>query len=110
MRAFVETAKAVISDKPVCVFGMLKDKDYDYCLKKLSEITDTVVVTEVDNPRRETAENLAQTAKKYIKNVYAEKHNQNAVKKAQELAGTDGTVIALGSLYMMKNIKNAIKK
>ncbi len=109
MRAFVETAKAVISDKPVCVFGMLMDKDYDYCLKKLSEITDTVVVTEVDNPRRETAENLAQNAKKYIKNVYTEKNNQNAVKKAQELAATDGTVIALGSLYMMKNIKDAIK-
>ena len=110
MRAFVETAKAVLSDKPICVFGMLKDKDYDYCLKKLSEITDTVIVTEVDNPRRETAENLAKTAKKYIKSVYLEKENQNAVKKAQELAGDDGTVIALGSLYMMKNIKDAIKK
>ncbi len=110
MRAFVETAKAVLSDKPICVFGMLKDKDYDYCLKKLSEITDTVVVTEVDNPRRETVENLAKTAKKYIKNVYEEKENQNAVKKALELTGVDGTVIALGSLYMMNNIKNAIKK
>ena len=110
MRAFVDTAKAVLSDKPICVFGMLKDKDYDYCLKKLSEITDTVIVTEVDNPRRETAENLAKTAKKYIKSVYLEKENQNAVKKAQELAGDDGTVIALGSLYMMKNIKDAIKK
>lgn len=110
MRAFVDTAKAVLSDKPICVFGMLKDKDYDYCLKKLSEITETVIVTEVDNPRRETAENLAKTAKKYIKSVYLEKENQNAVKKAQELAGDDGTVIALGSLYMMKNIKDAIKK
>ena len=109
MRAFVETAKTVLDRKTVCVFGMLRDKDYDYCLEKLSEITDTVVVTEVDNPRRETAENLAQTAKKYIKNVYAEKHNQNAVKKAQGLADTDGTVVVLGSLYMMKNIKDSIK-
>ena len=110
MRAFVETAKEVIDKKSICVFGMLKDKDYEYCIKKLSEITDTVVVTEVDNPRRETVDKLSQTAKKYIKNVYEERENNDAVKKALELAGDNGTVIALGSLYMMKNIKDAIKK
>lgn len=110
MSAFVETAKAVLDVEPVCVFGMLKDKDYDFCLKKLSEITDTVVVTEVDNPRRETVDRLAQTAKKYMKNVYSESENSVAVNRALELAGNDGTVIALGSLYMMKNIKDSIKK
>lgn len=109
MRAFVETAKAVLDKKSVCVFGMLKDKDYDYCLKKLSEITDTVVVTVVDSPRCETVEKLAKAAKKYIKNVYEEKENKGAVIKALELAGTDGIVIALGSLYMMNNIKESIK-
>lgn len=110
MKAFVETAKAVLSDNPICVFGMLRDKDYEYCIKKLSEITDTVVVTEVDSPRRETVEKLSQTAKKYIKNVYEEKENEDAVKRALEIVKKDGTVIALGSLYMMKNIKDAIKK
>ena len=69
-----------------------------------------MVVTEVDNPRRETVDKLSQTAKKYIKNVYEERENDDAVKKALELAGDCGTVIALGSLYMMKNIKDAIKK
>lgn len=110
MRAFVETAKEVIDKKSICVFGMLKDKDYEYCIKKLSEITDTVIVTEVDNPRRETVDKLSQTAKKYIKNVYKEKENNDAVKKALGIAENCGTVIALGSLYMMKNIKDAIKK
>lgn len=110
MNAFVDTAKEIMKEKPICVFGMLKDKDYDFCLRKLSEITDTVVVTEVDSPRRETAENLAATAKKYIKTVYAEKENNEAMKKALNLAGEKGTVIALGSLYMMKNIKDSIKK
>lgn len=110
MRAFVETAKSVLDKKPVCVFGMLRDKDYDYCINKLSEITDIVVVTEVDNPRRETVENLAKCAKKYIKNVYSERENKAAVNRALEMAGTNGAVIALGSLYMMKNIKESIKK
>jgi len=110
MNAFVETAKQIMDEKPVCILGMLRDKDYDFCLKKLSEITDTIVVTEVDNPRRETLEKLKITAQKYIKNVYAEKENKDAMNKALQVAGDCGTIIALGSLYMMKNIKESVKK
>ncbi|MBQ3181734.1 MAG: bifunctional folylpolyglutamate synthase/dihydrofolate synthase [Clostridia bacterium] len=106
MAAFVETVKEVIDKKPICVFSMLKDKDYDLCLKMLSSITDTVIITEVEsNPRRESVEKLAQTAKKYIKNVYSEKCNSDAMKIALSLVEKDGTIIALGSLYMMNNIK-----
>ncbi len=106
MNAFVETAKEILCDnKVICIFGMLRDKDYDLCLKKLSEISDTVIVTEVENPRRETVENLSKTAKKYIKNVYSEKENEKAVKRALSLAKENDTIIALGSLYMMNNIK-----
>lgn len=108
MNAFVETAKQIMKAKPICVFGMLKDKDYDFCLRKLSEITDTVIVTEVDSPRRETVENLEKTAKKYIKTVYVERENKQAIKKALSLAGKSGTVIALGSLYMMNDIKKSL--
>ena len=105
MRAFIDTAKEIISEKTICIFGMLKDKNYDMCLKMLSEITDIVVVTEVDSPRRETVENLSNTAKKYIKNVYSEKDNEKAMALAKSLANKEDTIIALGSLYMMSNIK-----
>ncbi len=110
MSAFVETAKEVIKGSTICVFGMLKDKDYDMCLKKLSEITDTVIITEVDNPRKATAEILSQSAKKYIKNVYTEKDNKKAIALALDMANKADTVIALGSLYMMKGIKESIKE
>ncbi len=110
MRAFVETAKTALGGKKViCVFGMLRDKEYDACLKSLSEISDTVIVTEVENPRRETAENLEKTAKKYFKTVYAENENIKAVERAKQLVKQDDVIVALGSLYMMKNIKNAVK-
>ncbi len=111
MASFVkEASKLLDSKKTVCVFGMLKDKEYDKCLKLLSQISDTVIVTEVDSPRFETAENLSATAKKYFKNVYSEKENSEAVKKAKEIADDDGVIVALGSLYMMKNIKEAVDK
>ncbi len=108
MHAFVETAKSCLGGKKVvCVFGMLKDKEYEMCLKSLSEIADTVIVTEVDNPRKETAENLAETAKKYIRTVYSERNNMDAVRLAKTLADENTAVVALGSLYMMKNIRDA---
>ena len=111
MTAFVETVKTAIDSKLICVFGMLKDKDYDFCLEKLSTVTDTVIVTEVaESPRRESVENLEKTAKKYIKNVYSEKDNEAAMKLALNLAGKDDTIIALGSLYMMNSIKTSVKK
>ncbi len=109
MNAFVTTAKEILRGRPICIFGMLKDKNYGFCLKKLSEITDTIIITEVDNPRRETVENLSVVAKKYIKNVYLKKNNQEAMSLALALANNDDTIIALGSLYMMNNIKNSIK-
>jgi len=110
MAAFVETAKEAVDKNPICIFGMLRDKDYDMCLKMLSEITDTVIVTEVeDNPRRESVEKLAQSAKKYIKNVYSEKSNEAAMKLALGLAKKDDTIIALGSLYMMNNVKKILQ-
>jgi len=109
MNAFVETAKEILDNKKViCVFGMLKDKDYGLCLKKLSEISDTIVVTEVDNPRRENVENLQKEAQKHFKNVYSEKCNNKAIQKALSLANDDDVVIALGSLYMMNDIKKAL--
>jgi len=109
MRAFVETARTCMDQKRIlCIFGMLRDKEYARCLKLLSEITDTVIVTEVDNPRKETADNLATCAKKYFPCVLKKEENQDAVFAALDMADKDDIVIALGSLYMMKNIKDAV--
>ena len=111
MRAFVETARAALKGKKaICVFGMLKDKSYEACLKDLSEICDVVICTEVDNIRKETAENLAQAAKKHIKTVYEEADNEKAVALAKNLAKKEDAIVCLGSLYMMKNMKESIEK
>lgn len=110
MRAFVSTAKQCMNGKrAICVFGMLKDKAYDVCLAQLREITDTIIVTEVDSPRKETAENLAAAAANYFPQVYACADNAEAVLKAKSLASPDDVIFALGSLYMMKNIKEAVE-
>lgn len=111
MAAFLRTAKTCIGEtRVICVFGMLKDKAYEKCLQMLSEISDTIIVTEVDNPRTETAEKLAETAEKYFSCVISCAENRKAVAKAKALAEDEDIVLALGSLYMMKNIKDAVKE
>ena len=109
MRAFTQTAKKILKDKKViAVFGMLKDKDYEFCMKELSSICDTIVITEVDNPRRESAEKLTECAVKYFKTIYTQKQNDLAVNFALSIAKEYDVIIALGSLYMMNNIKKAV--
>lgn len=111
MDAFVRTAKKCLQGKKaICVFGMLKDKEYDKCLSMLSEVCEIIIVTEVDNPRKETAENLKDTAEKYFRHVYSCSDNENALRKAKELSKDDDVIFALGSLYMMKNIKDGAEK
>ncbi len=111
MRSFVKTAKKCLGDKKaICVFGMLKDKDYKACLNMLSELSDTIVVTEVNNPRTETKEMLESAAKCYFNTVYGKKENKEAVALALDIANKDDVVLALGSLYMMKDIKEATEE
>lgn len=111
MRAFVHTARKCLNGKKaICVFGMLKDKEYDKCLRMLSEVCEIIIVTEVDNPRKETAENLKRTAEKYFRQVYSCPDNESALQKAKELSKDDDVIFALGSLYMMKNIKDGTEK
>lgn len=111
MSAFVETANKMLDGKRIiCVFGMLRDKEYLKCLSLLSQISDTVIVTEVDSPRAETVEKLEMSAKAFFPEVYAKADNAAAVSEAKRIAKKDDAIVALGSLYMMKNIKTAVEK
>ena len=111
MQAFISTAKQCLNGKrAICVFGMLRDKAYEPCLKHLSAVCDTIILTEVDSPRKETAENLGDVAKRYFSKIYVCPDNKKAVQKASLLAAADDVIFALGSLYMMKNIKDAVEE
>lgn len=108
MRAFVASASLLAdSKKAVCVVGMMKDKDCAAALSELSKGIKTAVFTTVDNQRAERAEELLKISKGMFDTAYAIPDNTEALKKAAELAGQDGTVFAVGSLYMINAIKNA---
>lgn len=106
--AFVETAEKMLSGKKlICIFSMLKDKEYPYALSRLKHITDDLILTEIASPRRATADELYIEADGKFKNIYIEKNNEDAVKKALSLAEKDDVIVAIGSLYMLGDIKKA---
>lgn len=109
--AFINTIKDVTENKRlICIFGMLKDKAYPYALKRLAEITDTVVLTEVNNPRSASVDELFSAAEGKFLNIYKEKDNKLATARAQKLAEYNDAIVAIGSLYMLSDIKNCFEK
>jgi len=111
MQSFVKSVKLLAGDRRVIIIlGMVKDKDYAKCIAELDGVVDVLITTTIENPRRETAENLMKTAD-FIK---CEKHVTNnvgeAIEKAMKLCNGNQMIFAVGSLYMAGEVKMKIEK
>lgn len=95
--------------KIIAVFGMMKDKDYGYAVKKLAPLCEKIYTTEASNPRTLDAKSLAKEAKKYCKKVRPEPNPEKAYNKALKKAKDDDVVLVCGSLYLASDVKKFIK-
>ena len=97
----------------ICVMGMLKDKDCKNSLKFLEGKIHKLITTTVrDNPRRQTAQELKDTAGVYFENVTAEEDYIKAVNTALEIAENteNSAVLVCGSLYLASDIRFYLDK
>lgn len=90
--------------KIIIVMAMLKDKEYEKCIQTLSPIADIFIATQADNPRKATADELAQTAKKYTDRVYSEPDVNKAVELAKSMSDKNSVICVCGSLYLLGDI------
>ncbi|MBS6194977.1 MAG: bifunctional folylpolyglutamate synthase/dihydrofolate synthase [Clostridiales bacterium] len=94
----------------IFLMGLFRDKQYEEISAMLAPMADTVVAMEAaDNPRALPAEELAETVKKYNKNVRASKNLREAVEMGLSLAGKEDVVIAFGSLSFISEITDIVK-
>lgn len=93
------------SKRIVCVVGMLKDKNAKNSLRHLKGLVDKVICTEVNNPRKLTADKLSEEAKSHFSFVEAVPNVLEAYEKAKKYADKDGVVIICGSLYLIGEIR-----
>lgn len=95
--------------KIIAVFGMMKDKDYRYAVKKLAPLCERIYTTEATNPRTLDAKSLAKEVKQYCKKVRPEPNPEKAYYKALKKAKDDDVVLVCGSLYLASDVKKFIK-
>ena len=85
--------------KKVILFGVLADKDYLGLASVLAPIADAFVTITPQSPRALSASALAEGLKCFEKPVTACESIEAGIKEALTLAGDDGVVCSVGSLY-----------
>ncbi len=90
----------------VLLTGVLADKDYNSLTNILAPTADCFVAVTPNCPRALPAQDYARHLEKYGKPVSACGSIPEGVAKARALAGKDGVVVAVGSLYMAGPIRD----
>lgn len=102
--ALLSSLKLFKYDKLIVGFSILKDKDYDYIIEKISSIADEIVITSVDNPRAFELENLEKIVKEKFSNVKKIKDRKEAYEYTKSKAKANDLVLWCGSLYLVGEI------
>ncbi|MEM0134214.1 MAG: folylpolyglutamate synthase/dihydrofolate synthase family protein [Thermoplasmatales archaeon] len=91
---------------PLIVLGVLKDKNSYNILQSLSEVSDSVLITEPNEPdRKKDVEDLKKESKLFFKEVEVEKTPIKALKLA--LRSKRNTIIT-GSLYLVGEMESLL--
>lgn len=105
-QALQETmAQHFAGKKILLVAGILADKQIDSIVKFLTKITDHIIVTEPDNPRKLAAEKLAGHVADFGVAAEAVSDVEAAVHRAKELADGYDVILFAGSLYLIGDVR-----
>ena len=103
--ALYDSLKLYFGDKKIIVvMAMLKDKEYEKCIKTLAPVIDTFIATQANNPRKATAKELAETASKYIKDVKYNDDINEAISMSKKCYDKNSVICVCGSLYMLGDV------
>ena len=92
--------------KVVFLTGMMKDKDSTAMLAKMAEVAKAFVCLHADSERAFGAQELAREIENTLSlAAYPAASAQEGCALAQRLAGEQGVVCALGSLYLAGEIR-----
>ncbi len=96
--------------KRVILFGVLADKDYMGQAELLNSAADVFVTITPQNTRALDASQLAEKLKCFGKPVFSSKNIEDGIETALRLAGQDGVVCSVGSLYSAGRVREYFGK
>lgn len=107
--ALVKNIRDYLPGKQLTILtGVMADKDYADMYTPVEQYAKQFVAVKPMNPRALSADALAAYLARFGKPVFACQTVADGVRKAVSLAGTDGVVLAYGSLYMIGDIRRAL--
>lgn len=108
--ALCDYIDSFVDGRLICVVGMLKDKDYEDCIRKIASYADMYIAMQPDSPRALSAGENMEEAKKYCSEVYGYSDMRKGIDHLNNIITADDTVIVCGSLYMLKDVKELIER
>ena len=111
VKSAVMSIKSYFSGKVICLTGVLRDKEYAKMAKEIATVADIAVTITPDSPRALAAEDYATELGKSIAHTYPAPTVKDGVKEALRLANELSLpVVCLGSLYLYKEVTDALKQ
>ena len=102
-------AKYFQGSRVLLVTGVLADKQVDEIMRHFADITHDVIVTEPGNPRKLSAEKLAEHFRSLGINAVTAKTPQESLKLACQMQENHDAVLFAGSLYLIGEIRRLLK-
>lgn len=107
LRATVESLRQLLKEKPVILMGVMGDKAVEEMLTLLLPAAKRFVTVTAPNQRAMSAQELAQRIEKAGGIAEAASSIPEGVARAIALAGAEGAVCALGTLYFSAAVRQA---
>lgn len=108
--ALQKTTEKYFRDKRILlVAGMLADKQVDEILKHFVRITDDMIATEPDNPRKLDSVLLMERLRDFGVDAYNAKSAEESVRIAESIWHDYDVVIFAGSLYLIGSVRRILK-
>lgn len=103
--ALLDSLEAFKYNRLILGFSILKDKDYDYVISRLTPIADEIIITNIDNPRAFELDELKAEVEKKSKNVTAISDRIEAYEYSKSRAKEGDLVLWCGSLYLIREFR-----
>lgn len=111
INAIVDSLSAMFPEKKIIyILGVLGDKNVDKMLEKLYTNAGCFITLTPDSDRAMSAEMLAEKIKKTGFDAWNYINIDEAVKAAYKMAGEEGIICSLGSLYLAGRVRGAVLK
>lgn len=99
----------LFKQKPVLVFGAMKDKSYSRVFGYLAPLVKSVVFCKPCVSRAEDAFVLARMGRKCGLKSFVVENSKKAIALAEHIAGSNGGVLVTGSIYLLAEARGSCK-